>query len=288
MPSNNISRLSVVVINWNTADITCQCLKSIHQHLPVVEIVVVDNASTDDSVIKIRKLINSFQPKADPPMAEKISNFKLKINPSNLGYSKACNAGAKLAKGDYLLFLNSDIELIDDSIVLMLNFLKNNPPIGAIGPKFLNLDKSPQASVFPDQSILNAIKEFWLKFPSFQKYLPSGQNPVDVFAVSGGAILMPRSAFQKVCTWNENYFFYYEDLDLCRSLHRLGFRVVFFPAACLVHHHGASGKNLTDSSNQWRRLIRSSLIYHGFLKHYIINLIIWSGQKFEKILDVFS
>lgn len=259
--------LSVIVISWNTADVTLTCLKTIRRFLPMAQIVVVDNASTDDTVSKIKKI--------------RIKNIKIKINTSNLGYAKACNLGANLAGGQYLLFLNSDIELIDDSLLKMLDYLKNHPNIGAIGPQFLNPDYSVQASVIPKQSISNAFKEFWLRIPSFSKYTPT--SPSEVFAISGGALMISKKHFQQVDGWNENYFFYFEDLDLCRQLHKSNYGVYYYPQSRLIHRHGFSGSKLTDPQNQWRRLVPSSIIYHGTVKHYIINLIIWSGQKIQKI-----
>lgn len=266
------SDLSVIIISWNTSRVTCDCVASIKKYLPQVEIIVVDNASSDTTINDLKKY----------------SGIKTIVNTNNLGYARACNIGAKNSLGKFLLFLNSDIRLIDNSLLQMVDYLPKNPQVGAIGPKFLNPNKTPQASVFPDQSIANAFKEFWLKIPSFQKYLPNTEKPSPVFAISGGAILLPRSAFQKIGGWNQKYFFYFEDLDLCRRLHQLNYQVIYYPNSRLIHHHGVSGKMLAKSDQQWRRLIPSSLIYHGFFKHYIINLIIWSGQKIQKIFDLLS
>ena len=120
--------LSIIILTWNTADITCSCLSSIVKHLKniVYEIIVVDNNSTDNSVLKIKSLIHSL----------KIENCKLKINPQNLGFARGNNAALKHAKGKYLLFLNSDMEILDSSIADMLKFFIKNKDIGAIGPAF--------------------------------------------------------------------------------------------------------------------------------------------------------
>ena len=253
------NKLSIIIPTWNTATITLKCVQSIKKHLPALnpQIIVVDNASTDNTLNLLKK-----------------ENITLVNNLKNLGFSKACNIGAKKVTGEYLLFLNSDMELIDDSLTNMLKFLHKNSQIGIIGPKFLNPDKSSQASVFPPQTPINAIKEFWFGQKTYSKYIPKGQTPVSVWAISGGAILIKKSLFQEINGWNEKYFMYFEDLDLCRTLHRHGKQVYYYPSCQIVHRHGASGKNLADSDNQWRRLIPSAKKYHGLLTYYIITLII--------------
>jgi len=271
-------KFSVIIVSWNTADITLKCLKTTHRFFPSAEIIIVDNASTDDTVSKIKKIIPLLVKGGDRGGF----NCKLIINGSNLGYAKACNLGAAAASGDFLLFLNSDIEFIDASLTQAIAYASQNPDVAIIGLKMLNPDRTVQPSVFPPQTALNAFRQYYLQQSTYEKYAPSGSRPTDVFAVSGGALLVSCSSFHQLGGWNESYPFYFEDLDLCRQAHHLDRRVVYFPQSSVIHRHGASGRQLADSQNQWRRLIPGSQIYHGRLGHYIINLIIWSGQKFQK------
>lgn len=141
--------------------------------------------------------------------------------------------------------MNSDIELIDDSLLQMVKYLQDNPNIGLIGPKFLNPDLTPQASVFPPQTALNAFKEFWLnQKQSYSKYIPAGNNPVKVNYISGGCVAINRDFFNKIGQWNEKYFFYFEDMDLCRQVTRFNKDIIFYPKCQVIHRHGASGNNL--------------------------------------------
>jgi len=261
-------KLSIIIITWNTADVTLKCVKTVKKYLYSVntQIIVVDNASTDNTVNLLKK-----------------ENITIIKNKQNLGFSKAANIGANYANGEYLLFLNSDIELIDDSVVKMLNFISNNSGIGLIGPQFLNPDLSIQASVFPPQTITNAIKQYFYGQQCFFKYTPKTKKPISVEAISGGAMMVKHDFFNKICGWNEKYFMYYEDLDLCQRTHQQNMQVFYFPQAKIIHRHGISGAKLADSKNQWRRLIPSSKIYHGIVKHYIIFLILWIGQKYKKL-----
>lgn len=267
--------LSIIIPTWNTAQITLTSIKTIIKHLKNFdyEIIVIDNGSSDNTI----KLLSQIKP------------VKLIKNKTNLGFAKANNQAAEIAQGDYFLFLNSDMELIDSSLIKMYQYLVDHPEIGAIGPQLLNLDHTPQASVFPPQTALNAFKEFFLNIKdSYSKYLPDTHQISPVWAISGGALMIKKDFFQKIGFWNEKYFFYFEDLDLCRQIHRFNKSVIFYPLCKIVHHHGASGQKLADNQNQWRRLIPSSLIFHGKINHYLINSIIWSGQKFQKLKKLFS
>ncbi len=266
-------QLSVVIVSWNTATTTLTCINKVKKYLKKLnpQIIIVDNHSTDSTLSLLRK----------------VTDIKLIKNSANLGFSKANNQAVKVATGKYLLFLNSDIKLIDNSIKKMLDFIEKDPTIGAIGPQFLNPDGSSQASVFPPQTIGTAFNHFWLKKNTFLKYLPKSQKPSLVWSLSGGAFLIRKSLFLQLGGWDERYFMYFEDLELCRQIRKINKQIYFFPGCRLIHQHGASGKKLTDSQNQWRRLIKSSLIYHGFIKHYLINLIIWSSQKWFRLKKTF-
>ena len=260
---------SIIIVTWNTAEITKKCVETINKYLPNSAIIVVDNGSKDNTV----ELLRPFK------------NVKIVENHANLGFAKANNIGLKYTNTDYIVFMNSDIELLDSSLLEMINYLQQNPKIGIIGPKFLNPDLTPQASVFPPQTPLNAFKEFWLnQKEAYSKYIPKGDNPSKVSYISGGFIVVKKDFFLKIGQWNEKYFFYFEDMDLCRQIKQFGKDIVFYPKCQVIHRHGASGKNLAPNQDQWRRLIPSSIKFHGYFKHYLINFIIWSGQKWQKII----
>lgn len=262
--------LSIIIVTWNTADITLKCVQTINKYITnklKYEILVSDNGSTDDTV---KKLINE-------------KNVTVIENGSNLGFGKGNNVATLKAKGKYILFLNSDMELTDSKLVDMYRYIDSNTNIGIVGPKFLNIDGSDQGSVFPPQTLLNAFREFWLGQKTFSKYVPLEQDPIQVFSISGGAVLIRRKLFEKIGGWDKRYYMYYEDLELCRQITKLGYSIYYYPACRFIHRHGASGKSLANSANQWRRLIPSSKIYHGFIKHYLLFIVTWSGQKWQKI-----
>ena len=236
------------------------------------EIIVVDNGSKDGSVETIEKLINK-------------KAIKLIKNNENLGFSKANNQGNRVAKGKYILLLNSDTLIQKGSLKKLIDFAQKHQDAGVVAARLLNKDGSLQSSCFNLPTIIRAVKQYWFHNGSpLDKFAPSTSDPVEVEAVVGAAMLITPKAIQKVGTLDERYFFYYEDLAYCRELKRVGLKVYYLPSVEVLHYHGVSGHGLTDTQNQWRRLIPSSKIYHGIVKHYIFNFILWSGQKVDALL----
>ena len=132
---NNQAIISIIIVNYNTKDLIDQCIKSIYESniLNPFEIIVSDNASVDGSVEMI---------------AEKYKEVIILKNEKNLGFSKANNLGVKIAKGEFILFLNSDTIVTENAIDLLIEFLRKNHTITAVGPKLLNYDKTIQRSWF--------------------------------------------------------------------------------------------------------------------------------------------
>jgi GT2 family glycosyltransferase len=266
--------LSIIIVSFNTRGLLKKCLEAIVESCRVsefqscrVEVIVVDNGSEDGSAEEIQNL-----------------KFKIILNKTNLGFAKAVNQALKIAQGKAVLLLNSDTQVKEETLVKLVEFEKKIGP-AIIGARFLNPDGSAQASVFHFPTIKRAIWEFWLgKKDTFSKYIPAGKEPVEVEAVSGGAMLISREIIEKIGPLDERYFMYFEDMDYCRRAKLGGFKVYYLPSAKVIHEHGASGRQVTDEANQWRRLIPSSKIYHGTLRHHLMNFILWTGQKCQKLI----
>ncbi|MFH1601753.1 MAG: glycosyltransferase family 2 protein [Candidatus Shapirobacteria bacterium] len=266
--------LSIIIISFNTKKILGQCLKSILSSRDKLrkEIIIVDNASADDSLRIVRKFQFSN------------SNFQIKLikNKKNLGFAKANNQGIKIARGKNVLLLNSDTLVKKNSLSKLVKFAKKNKDLGAVAPRLLNADGSVQPSCFRFPSVKGAIKEFWLsKKNSFSKYYPKTGQPALVEAAVGAALLLPQKTIAKIGLLDERYFMYFEDLDYCRRIKKAGLKIYYLPQAEIVHIHGASGKKEKGKTNLW--LKESSKIYYGLARYYLINFIIWSGQKWVKM-----
>jgi GT2 family glycosyltransferase len=268
--------LSVIIVSFNTKKLTVACIESIFKSNPnlTYEIIVVDNGSSDESVSDLQK------------QAKAHINIKLIIieNESNLGFAKANNQGLKISKGKYKLLLNSDTRIGKGVLEKLISFAERNNDAGAVGPKLLNPDGSVQPSVYYLPTIKRALIHFWFNgIKYFDKYVPNGNGVQQVEAVTMAAFLITPRAYKAVGALNEKYFMYFEDLDYARKLMSAGLKIYYLPEIAVVHEHGASGKNLADENNQWRRLISGSMIYHGTIKHYMITFILWSGQKWRTL-----
>jgi GT2 family glycosyltransferase len=275
----NMVDLSIIIVSYNTKKLTTDCVKSINLEGSElkIEIIVVDNGSKDDSVKSLKKLRSA---------TEKLINLKIIENKDNLGFSRANNQGIKIAKGKYILLLNSDTIVKKDSLGKIIDFARKTPDAGVVAARLLNPDGSIQASCFYFPTIKNAILEYWLdKKGLFDKYAPKGNKVSTVDASVGAAFLITPKAISNVGLLDERYFFYMEDIDYCRQVWKSGLKVYYLPASEVFHYHGASGKHLADEKNQWRRLIPSSKIYHGYFKHYLLTYILWLGQKKNRLLS---
>lgn len=252
-------KTSVIIVNWNVADSLERCIKSIRAtKYANLELIIVDN----NSEIK--------------PKFVSIQNF------TNIGLPRAWNQGLQKATGDYILILNPDTRLPKDFFDLAIAYLKSHPDVGVLGPKFTDPDGTPQGSVFPEPSIVAAIREYWLGQKDLtQKYVPSNHEPITVNSISGACMFLPKSTVAKVGKFTEKVFMYYEDLDYCRRARRAGLKIIFHPGITIVHEHGQSSRQ-NILANKY--LMDASRWYNGPIKHYLMWFIIWSSQKVRKIL----
>ena len=258
-----MEKVSVITVNWNVAESLARCLNSIRTtKYPNLEVIVIDNASST-------------------PIHPKGVIFIQ--NQTNIGLPRAWNQGLEQATGDYILILNPDTRLSADFFTKSIAYLKSHPGVGVLGPKFLDPDGTPQGSVFPEPSIIAAIREYWLGQKGLtQKHTPLSSQPTTVSSISGACMFLPKSTVVQVGKFTEKVFMYYEDLDYCRRLRRAGLKIIFHPGITIVHEHGQSAAKSGGSAQKYLR--DASLWYNGPIKHYLLWFITWTGQKILKIL----
>ncbi|HEC34789.1 MAG TPA: glycosyltransferase family 2 protein [Chloroflexi bacterium] len=231
--------LSVVIVNWNVRELLRRCLHSILPNLPTcqLEIIVVDNASTDGSVEMVR---------AEFPSVHLIANA------DNRGFPAANNQGIAVAQGCYVLLLNPDTEVVDDALATMVAFADAHPDVGIVGPQLLNPDGSVQSSRRRFPTLATAFFEStWLERCAPHRlleryYVLDRPDEVvqDVDWVTGAAMMARREVIEQVGPLDEGFFMYSEELDWCRRFRDAGWRVVYLPAAQIVHHVGKSSEQV--------------------------------------------
>ncbi len=254
-------KLSIVIANYNTFKITSECIVSIFDNEPncSYEVIVVDDASPDGSAKKLIEL------------QKKYKRLKVLLNLKNLGYVRSNNRGLLKSKGEYKLLLNSDTVVNKSSIDELIEFAEKNNDAGVVGSRLLNKDGSIQESCYNFPTVWNSI--------GYKKHAPNSDEPVVVDIVVGASFLITPKAYKLVGRLSEKYKSYFEDFDYCREVKRKGLKVYYNPKSTVTHLHGESFKQLYGKDNGWKKLIPSSIAYHGPFKHYLIFLISWIYQK---------
>jgi N-acetylglucosaminyl-diphospho-decaprenol L-rhamnosyltransferase len=264
-----VAELSIVIVNWNSADYVMACIRSIREQTSSVryEIIVVDNASFDG---------------CGERLAQEHPGVIFLQSPYNLGFAEANNLGAKHAKGFVLLFLNPDTELQDRAIERLYTKFKRLDDAGIVGCRLINSDGSLQTSCVQSQptlfnQILDAdILRRWFPKAAIwgNKALLRGEAmPVEVEAVSGACMMIRREVFERVNGFSPDYFMYSEDLDICYKTRHIGFRNYHLGAAVIIHHGGGSSQRATskfsavmahESMNRFFRKFRGSFYSHCY------------------------
>lgn len=232
--------LSIIIPSFNTKELLYNCLKSIFSQTKKIklEVIVVDNASTDDSVEMIKK---------------KFPQIKLIINQKNLGYAKANNQAIKAAKGKYILFLNSDTLILNQAIEKSLNFMQKRKDVDILGCQLLNKDKSIQASggFFPKLRQIFYMMFFIDDLPLINKLIkPYQQTRLDFYQktrqldwATGAFLLVKKEVIDKVSGFDERFFMYSEEVDFCFRAKKAGFKTWFYPQAKIIHLKGKSSED---------------------------------------------
>ncbi|MCX6555421.1 MAG: glycosyltransferase family 2 protein [Candidatus Aminicenantes bacterium] len=226
--------LSIVIASWNTRALLHACLASIFRHPPPFkfEVIIVDNASGDGSPEMVR---------AEFPAA------RLKKNHANLGFAAACNLGAGMASGRYLLFLNSDTRVRKATLSGAVAYMESHPGTGIMGCQTLNPDGSLQATAlaFPTLTrILANVSGLSDLRGLSRRRAKTSRRPFDY--VQGSFLVIAKSVFERCGGFDESFFLYGEDVDLCLRVRAAGLSIGYDQETSIVHHGGGSSKNLAS------------------------------------------
>lgn len=268
--------VSIIIVSYNTQAILSDCLKSIQEANLTYnyEIIIVDNASEDSTVLMIEKYF------------PRIILIKNKIN---LMFSKANNIGIKNASGKYVLLLNSDTLIDKGELEKLINFLNQNPLVSAVGPRILNFDGTIQSESFPFDSLHNLFSNYlkilhWpIPMSLKSKILPKGfiglQNGITRKTgwISGCCILINKDKLlNKIGFLDEDLLFYGEDVEWCYRANKRNESVYIFPDSHIIHLGGASTNGevlLKIRENTLNNYIKFLIKTIGPVEIFLINVI---------------
>lgn len=265
-----MSQISVVIVTYNSERTIEDCLTSIIKYSPGCEIIIIDNGSGDDTL----KIVNQFG-----------QDIQLIRNRQNLGFSKANNLGATRASGEYLVFLNPDAMLTQsDSLERLAEALGENTNFGIVGPRLIYPDGSVQPKVRNFPTVYRAFKEYVLGTKgSYCFYTPDCQALCQVETVAGACMVIKKELFQKMGGFNEKYFMYYEDIDLCRKIRKLGLKVGFIPEITIVHAEGVSAGQNRKTNNLMKD---SAKKYFGLVNYFLLEPILFYNRVLNKLRKI--
>lgn len=242
--------LSVLLVNYNDRENLSRCLASLKgrkEGVPL-EIIVVDNASLDGSQEFIR---------------ENFPDVKLICNSENVGFSRANNRGLQECAGEFILLLNTDTSVMPETIEILMTAIQSNPELGAVGPALLSEEDRFQVSFGRNVSFGSELLQKVFLNPFYRIWLRFSSKPRTVGWLSAACLLVRHRVVRDVGFFDENFFLYFEDIDLCVRIRNLGYSLLFYPRARVLHVGGAT---TADSPFSSRFQYRKSQIYF-YRKH---------------------
>ncbi|MBU1992224.1 MAG: glycosyltransferase family 2 protein [Patescibacteria group bacterium] len=263
-----MTKVSCVIVNYNTKYFPRMCLEHLEKSKCGFdfEIIFVDNASHDESLEFLEK-------------AYKDGKIKLIKSNKNLGFGGGNNLGAKNAEGKYILIMNPDIFVEPDTLQKMVDYMEKHQDTGVLGPKLIYYNGTVQDSCRRHMNYLTLIakRTFLKKIPPFkgmyEKYVMNDADYTqtrEVDLLVGACFMIPRKVYEQVGGFDERYFLFMEDFDLCREIHKKGHKIVYFPETQVLHYH----KRLSQGSVL--RLLTKKVFWihnHSALKYF------WKWRK---------
>lgn len=245
--------LAIIIINYRTADLTLECLRSLQSEIdPAIQVVIVDNASGDGSAEDIERAI------AQHGWASWATLIR---SPINGGFASGNNLGIRSIHADAYVLLNSDTIVKPGAMAGLREAMRTRPDAGVIGPGLLDREGDHDPSMFrapgPAAEFLRIAHTGILDraMPHLTPRLPQTDEPMEADWLGFACVLIRREVIERVGPMDEGYFMYFEDIDYCRRIREAGWKVLYWPAPKVVHLQGGSS-NVTPESAARRRAPR--------------------------------
>lgn len=250
--------VSIIILSYNTKELLKSCLQSIYTFLKGLdfEIIVFDNASTDGSTNMLHR---------------EFKKVKLVESDKNLGFAKGINTAEKHARGEDLLFLNSDTKVTDGSIGDMVALLEKDNSIAVVGGKLQNEDKTTSESYGNFYHLLDVFRLLFFQTRLKREELRHGKA---VDWVSGGFMLIRRSVFEEIGGFDEHFFMYMEDMELCFRLKKRNLSVWYLPSVSVVHVGQGSSNRSFAIVQIYKGLLYFYKKHKSYWEYFLVKLML--------------
>ncbi len=239
MDQNN-KKVSIIIVNWNNAEDLKRCIESLIKiSYKKIEIVIVDNGSTDDSIDEIKKI------------QKRKKHFFLIQNKKNLGFAQGNNIGYAKTTGEFVLFLNNDTVVTKNFLEPLVAKIKESPNIAGVQPKILQ---------YPKKNIIDSVGSYFITSGFLYHY---GHNKKDkkeynkeseIYSMKGACMLFKKEVLEKIGVFDSDYFAYFEETDICHRAWVAGYKILFTSKSFIYHRGGQTAK----------RLPSSFILYHSY------------------------
>jgi N-acetylglucosaminyl-diphospho-decaprenol L-rhamnosyltransferase len=256
---SDVPELSVVIPSWNTKEYLAACLAHLDAaEKPSTEVIVVENASVDGS----REYLEREHPEV-----------RLLVNAKNEGFARGSNQGMRVARGRYVLLLNTDTEVAPDAVRRLVRFLDEHPGHAAVAPRLVHRDGSTQRTVQEFPTLRTAL---WFSTP-LERWFPESrelrryfmrdwdqESSRDVDQPPAAVLLLRKSVLDQVGLFDEELWLFYNDVDLAKRIRAAGWKTHYLAEATVLHHVGGSTRKFADFVATWQRdRLRYYRKHHG-------------------------
>jgi len=259
--------ISFIIVTWNTKDLLQKCLDSIYKTINDItfEIIVIDNASEDDTVVML---------------SGKFPHITLIMNSRNLGFGAANNQGLRIMRGRYALLLNSDTVLTIHAVEELFTFMETHPEAAMACGQLLNANGSKQNSVASFPSLPTLMTNMSMLEYLFPKRYPSKhydyEKPIEVDSGIGACLLVLKKAIDEVGMFDERYFFFFEETDWAYQMKKAGWKIFHIPTAFIYHFQGQSiGRNVRSRIEFYRSRYLFFRKWHSRAYYLLISSVIF-------------
>lgn len=266
-------KVSIIIVSWNVRNLLKKCLESIYKYTKETDfdIYVVDNLSGDGTIDMIRK---------------NFPQVKLIANNYNAGFAKANNQPLTKGVGEEVLFMNPDMEFTENTVKIMHDFLAEHPDTDIATCMLEYGDAERQNNIkrlptFCSQFLILLKLHHFLSFlPTIRRYLAKDfdyTKEQQVENIMGAFVYARTSKFKELGAWNEKYWLWWEDVDLCKTAKNKGIKIMYTPKTKVIHHEGKSFEQVANVAKQWRfikGMLRYFSIHHTLYEVLLLALIV--------------